>query len=134
MKTKVEIHDNSIISSVFFKSKISKIINSKLNEYGFENAELIEIIGVGMAKKSGYGQYQNFVRLAVNNFDWDIKSHSTDSMQYDALYNDDLSDYRLSNEFKRLCLRTIENGVDRLVDELIDNEVVFKMEVESINK
>lgn len=130
MKTKVEIYDNSIINSVFFKSKISKIINSKLNEYGFENAELIEIIGVGMGKKSGYGQYQNFVRLVVNSFDWDIKSHSTDSLQYDTLYNDDLSDYRLSNELKRLCLRTLENGVDRLVDELIDNEVVFKMETE----
>ena len=134
MKTKVEIYDNSIISSVFFKSKISKIINSKLNEYGFENAELIEIIGVGMAKKPGYGQYRDFVRIAVNNFERDVTAHSTDSMQYDALYNDDLSDYRLSNEFKKLCLRTLENGVERLVDELIDNEVVFKMEVESINK
>lgn len=134
MKTKVEIYDNSIISSVFFKSKISKIINSKLNEYGFENAELIEIIGVGMAKKPWYGQYLDFVRIAVNSFERDITAHSTDSMQYDALYNDDLSDYRLSNEFKRLCLRTLENGADRLVDELIDNEVVVKMEVESINK
>ena len=134
MKTKVEVYDNSIISSVFFKSKISKIINSKLNEYGFENAELIEIIGVGMAKKPGYGQYLDFVRIAVNNFEWDVTTHSTDSMQYDTLYNDDLSDYRLSNEFKRLCLRTLENGVDRLVDELRDHEVVFKMEVESINK
>ena len=130
MKTKVEIYDNSIISSVFFKSKISKIINLKLNEHGFENAELIEIIGVGMAKKPWHGQYWDFVRIAVNNFDWDITAHSTDSMQYDALYNDDLSDYRLSNEFKKLCLVTLKNGVERLVDELIDNEVVFKMEVE----
>ena len=134
MKTKVEIYDNSIISSVFFKSKIAKIINSKLNEHGFENAELIEIIGVGMAKRSGYGQYQDFVRIAVNNFECDVTAHSTDPMQYDTLCNDDLSDYRLSNEFKKLCLRTLENGADRLVDELIDNEVVVKMEVESINK
>ena len=134
MKTKVEIYDNSIISSVLFKSKISKIINSKLNEYGFGNAELIEIIDVGMAKKSGYGQYRYFVIIAVNNFKWDVTAHSTESVRYDTLYNDDLSDYRLSNEFKRLCLRTLENGIERLVDELIDNEVVFEMEVESINK
>lgn len=127
MKTKVEIYDNSIISSVFFKSKISKIINSKLNECGFENAELIEIIGVGMAKKPGYGQYQDFVRLAVNDFDYDIKEHSTDSQQYDAIYlNDYLSDYGMSNLLKKLCLKTLQNGVSRLVDELITTRWFLK--------
>ena len=46
MKTTVEIYDDSIASSCLFKGKIKKIINEELNDYGYENAELIELIYV----------------------------------------------------------------------------------------
>ena len=57
MKTTVEIYDDSIVSSCLFKGKIKKLINEQLNTCGYKNAELIELIYVGMYKEGGYGQY-----------------------------------------------------------------------------
>lgn len=132
-KTTVEIYDGEINESCLFKGKLRKIINEELNDYGFENAELIELICIGMTKK-GYGQYNIIVEIAVNGFEWTIKEHSTDSQLYDKIYNDEVSDQTLSNTLKSVTLSVLSRGVERLVGELRDNNVVVKMEVESINK
>lgn len=127
MKTTVEIYDDSIASSCLFKGKIKKIINEELNDYGYENAELIELIYVGMYKEGGYGQYFLIVELAVNNFEWEIIQHSTDSLLFDKLYNDDTKDQTISNTLKSITLSMLKGGVERLVDELIDHEKVVRM-------
>lgn len=126
-KTKVEIYDAGINNSRLFKGKIRKIINGELNGCGFENAELIELVCVGMSKK-GYGQYNIIVEIAVNGFEWTIKEHSTDSQLYDKIYNDDIADQTLSNTLKSIALSVLSRGVERLVDELRDHEVVYRME------
>ena len=128
MKTTVEIYDDSIVSSCLFKAKIKKIINEELNHYGYENAELIELIYAGMYKEGGYGQYFIIVELAVNDFEWEVVEHSTDSMLFDKLYNSDTADQTISNTLKSITLSTLSRGVERLVDELIDREKVVRME------
>ena len=128
MKTTVEIYDDSIASSCLFKGKIKKIINEELNDHGYENARLIELIYVGMYKEGGYGQYFIIVELAVNDFEWEIIKHSTESMLFDKLYNDDTKDQTISNTLKSITLSMLKGGVGRLVDELIDHEKVVKME------
>lgn len=134
MKTVVNIYDDAIITSRLFEDNIRSIINLKLEEAGYEDADLIEIIAVGMGKRSGYGSYFDFVELAVNDFEWTIKVNNHNSIAYDAYHDDDVHPTTQSNILKRLCLVTLRNGVERLVDELRDHEVVVKMEVESINK
>ena len=126
-KTTVEIYDGGINESCLFKGKLRKIINGELNDYGFKNAELIELVYVGMSKK-GYGQYNILVGIAVNGFEWTIKEHSTDSKLYDKIYNDDIADQTLSNTLKSIALSVLSRGIERLVDELIDHEVVYRME------
>ena len=130
IKTPVNVYDSSIITSRYFEDNIRSIINLKLEEFGYEDAEIIEIIAVGMAKRSGYGRYFDFVKLAVNDFDWTIRVNNHSSIAYDAYHDESVHPTTQSNIMKRLCLVTLKNGVERLVDELIDNEVVFKMETE----
>ena len=128
MKTEVDIYDAGIVSSCLFKSKIRKLINRELNDYGYKDAELIELIYVGMYKEGGYGQYYIIVELVVNNFEWEIIEHSTESLLFDKLYNDDTADQTISNTLKSITLSLLSRGVERLVDELIDHEKVVKME------
>ena len=130
MKTVVNIYDSAIITSRLFEDNIRSIINLKLEEAGYKDAEIIEIIAVGMGKRPGYGSYFDFVELAVDNFEWTIKVNNHNSIAYDAYHDEDVHPTTQSNILKRLCLITLENGVDRLVDELIDNEVVVKMKTE----
>lgn len=134
MKTIVENYDNSIIESTHFFNNIAKIVNLELNKHGFQNADTIDMIGVGMGKKSDHGQYENYVRLAVNSFDYDVTAHSTDNIGYNDIYNSDHTDTTISNKLKKLCIRTLQDGVGRLVDELIDNDKVRKMELEGIEQ
>lgn len=128
MKTTVEIYDDAISSSCLFKGKIKKIINEQLNDCGYENAELIELIYVGMYKEGEYGPYFIIVELAVNDFEWEIIQHSTESLLFDKLYNDDTKDQTISNTLKSITLSMLKGGVERLVDELIDHEKVVRME------
>ena len=128
MKTEVDIYDAGIVSSCLFKSKIRKLINRELNDYGYKDAELIELIYVEMYKEGGYGQYYIIVELVVNNFEWEIIEHSTESLLFDKLYNDDTADQTISNTLKSITLSLLSRGVERLVDELIVHEKVVKME------
>lgn len=129
-ETPVNIYDSSIIDSQNFQNKIRKIINGKLNECGYKNADVIDVISVGMIRHTAYGQYSEYVEIEINSFNYTVRRHSTDSPQYDMIYNDDLRPTMLSNELKRLCLRTLESKIERLVDEVIDNKVVQEKERE----
>ena len=130
VQTPVNVYDSSIITSRLFENNVRSIINDKLSEYGYKDPFAIEIIAVGKGKCSGRGKYYDFVKLAINNFDYTVMLINHDSLEYDEYSNENVRPLIVSNRTKKLCLRTLENGVERLVDELIDNEVVFKMETE----
>lgn len=132
MKTTINIHDNSIVVSKQFKKRIREIVNGELNSHGLENAQSIDIIAMGMGKSPSYGDYYNFVRLAINDFDWTIRVDNRDSVTYDGLQDGYMNPIKLSIQLKKICLRTLQGGIGRLVDELIDNEVVSQMELERI--
>lgn len=126
-KTEVEIYDDELLDSCLFRGKLRKVINDELNSYGYKNAELIELLHVSM-KKKGYGQYTILVEFSINNFNWTIEEHSTDAQLYDKIYNDDISTQTLSNTLKSITLSVLSRGVERMVDELVDAEVVGRME------
>lgn len=135
MKTTVNIYDSGIIASMRFKRRIRKLINNELNETGYQDAQSIKIIAVGSGKRfnCSYGGYFDFVKIAVNDFETIIKVIHYDVVAYNEVHDDNIPLVTLSSRLKKLCIDTLKYGVGGLVDDLIDNDVVFKLETELIN-
>ena len=74
MKTTVSIRESKIESSKNFESKIAKIVNDKLAEYGKESVESIIINDVGMEWR-GKGQFKEVMNLVIDGFEYDITKH-----------------------------------------------------------
>lgn len=128
MKTIVEIWDASIMTSNLFESKIAKLINDGLYAYGYENVKVIELSSIGMGWK-GHGQYNISMLLTVDRFEAILSRHSTDSQLYDRIHDADTTERTLSNDLKRMALSVLEFQLENLVDDLIDVNIVKKMEV-----
>lgn len=132
MKTTVNIYDSGIIANMRFKRRIRKLINNELNETGYQDAQSIKIIAVGSGKRFN-GGYFDFVKIAVNDFETTIKVIHYDVVAYNEVHDDNIPLVTISSRLKKLCIDTLKYGVGGLVDNLIDNDVVFKLETELIN-
>ena len=121
MKTTVEIRENQIESSKNFESKIAKIVNDKLAEYGKESVESIVINDIGMEWR-GRGQFKEVMNIVIDGFEYNITKHSTDSQTYDNLRDyDEINPTTYNNFIKRFTLSLLNNGAERLIDEILEN-------------
>lgn len=121
MKTTVSIRESKIESSKNFESKIAKIVNDKLAEYGKESVESIVIYDVGMEWR-GKGQFKEVMNIVIDGFEYNITKHSTDSQAYDDLRDyDEVNPTTYNNFIKRFTLSLLNNGVERLIDEILEN-------------
>ena len=123
MKTTVEIRETKIESSKNFESKIAKIVNDKLAEYGKESVESIVIYDVGMEWR-GKGQFKEVVNLVIDGFEYNITKHSTDSQSYDDLRDNEINPTTYNNYIKRFTLSLLNNGAERLADDILENREV----------
>ena len=124
MKTTVSIRESKIESSKNFESKIAKIVNDKLAEYGKESVESIVIYDVGMERR-GKGQFKEVMNLVIDGFEYDITKHSTDSQTYDDLRDyDEINPTTYNNFIKRFTLSLLNNGAERLIDDILENREV----------
>ena len=120
MKTTVEIRESKIESSKNFESKIAKIVNDKLAEYGKESVESIVIYDVGMEWR-GKGQFKEVMNIVIDSFEYNITKHSTDSQLYDDLRDNEINPTTYNNFIKRFTLSLLNNGAERLIDDILEN-------------
>ena len=120
MKTTVSIRESKIESSKNFESKIAKIVNDKLAEYGKESVESIVIYDVGMEWR-GKGQFKEVMNIVIDSFEYNITKHSTDSQLYDDLRDNEINPTTYNNFIKRFTLSLLNNGAERLIDDILEN-------------
>ena len=120
MKTTVSIRESKIESSKNFESKLTKIVNDKLAEYGKESVESIVINDVGMVWR-GKGQFKEVMNLVIDSFEYNITKHSTNSQLYDDLRDNEINPTTYNNFIKRFTLSLLNNGSERLIDEILEN-------------
>ena len=116
-KTEVSIYVYGLENSKNFEKKITNIINKDM-AYGGLSKEIkkIRISDAGMKRKSGYGQYVRFLDVEINDTDFFLKEHSTDSMSFDY-YNDKESvGQKYSNFIKGIVISIIESNVDAIIN------------------
>ena len=132
MKTNVHILDSKIETSDSFEAKIAKIINDELNAYAYEDANIIVLESIGM-KRTGHGQYMLTLDLDVDSFKTSLRRHSTSSLAYDIIHNDDSSEHLRSSTFKRIALLMLSDNVEGFVDDMVSENVVRKMKTTKQN-
>jgi hypothetical protein len=86
-----------------------------------EGVDKIYLDSCGMERCSGYGSYNYFLRLEINNFSMNLKQHTNDSQSFDDYQYLESGTRNFENWVKSVTLSLLDQNKDSII-ELIDEE------------
>lgn len=117
MNTSVLISVTGLDSSKNFEKNVASLINNHITYFDLPELEEIYIKDAGIQLSSGYGQYKEYVTLDLNEKEFKLNIHSTDSQKYDYFKSLELNK-TFSNKLKSLILRVIEDNLEYIENKL----------------
>ena len=116
------INVSGLKESKNFENKVTRLINGYLSENGMDKVNEIHISDAGIRRAGGYGQYELFVNMLLDSHEFNLRSHTTNSMRFDDI-NSGENENVVSNLLKRLVLDVIEEKIDRISDDLYHESI-----------
>jgi hypothetical protein len=88
-----------------------------------EGVNQIYLDSCGMERCSGYGSYNYFLRLEINNISMNLKRHTNDSQSFDAYQDLENGTRKFENWIKSVALTLLDENKDYIIEQIEeDNE------------
>lgn len=87
-----------------------------------EGVNKIYLDSCGMERCSGYGSYNFFLRVEINNISMNLKEHTNSAPAFDAYQDLEMGTRNFENWIKATALMLLDENKDLIIEQISDEE------------